>query len=101
MDRAQVPKAAFLARIDNRAAGVAFAALHGPPAMLHALEVLPDFRRKGVGRLVLTGIAHWAQGQGAQTLALAVTEANTPARALYERLGMQDAGGYHYREASP
>lgn len=101
MDRAAPPKAAFIARVDNRAAGVGFCALHGPIAMLHALEVLPGVRRKGVGRLMVTGIAHWAQGQGADTLALAVTEANAPARALYERLGMQDAGGYHYREAAP
>jgi GNAT superfamily N-acetyltransferase len=101
MDRAPAPKSAFLARIENRAAGVAFAALHGPTAMLHALEVPRAFRRKGVGRLMLTGIAHWAAGQGADTLALAVTEANAPARALYETLGMQDAGGYHYREARP
>jgi GNAT superfamily N-acetyltransferase len=99
MDRAQGPKAAFLARIENRAAGVAFAALHGPTAMLHALEVPPAFRRKGVGRLMLTGIAHWAATQGAESLALAVTAANTPARALYQSLGMQDAGRYHYREA--
>lgn len=101
MDRARGPKAAFLARIDNRAAGVAFAARHDTTAMLHALEVPPAFRRKGVGRLMLTGIAHWAQGQGADTLALAVTQANAPARALYETLGMQDAGRYHYREARP
>lgn len=101
MHRAPGPKAAFLARIDNRAAGVAFAALHGPTAMLHALEVPPAFRRKGVGKLMLTGIAHWASRQGADTLALAVTAANAPARALYQSLGMQDAGAYHYREAAP
>jgi N-acetylglutamate synthase len=101
MDRAPGPKAAFVARIENRAAGVAFCALGDGTAMLHALEVVPAFRRKGVGRLMLTGIAHWAAGQGARTLLLAVTTANTPARALYAGLGMQDAGGYRYREAPP
>lgn len=101
MERAAPPRAAFIARVDNRAAGVGFCALHGSIAMLHALEVLPGVRRKGVGRLMVSGIAHWAQSQGADTLALAVTTANAPARALYERLGMQDAGGYHYREAAP
>jgi GNAT superfamily N-acetyltransferase len=101
MARVTGPRASFLARIENRAAGTAFAALDGPVAMLHALEVVPAFRRKGVGRLMVTGIAHWAQGQGATTLALAVTAANAPARALYESLGMPEAGGYHYREASP
>ena len=101
MARAPAPKAAFIARIENRAAGVAFCALHGPIAMLHALEVSRGFRRKGVAGLMATGIAHWAQAQGAETLALAVTEANTAARALYTGLGMAEAGGYHYRELAP
>lgn len=99
MARAAAPKAAFLARIENRAAGVAFAALSGTTAMLHALAVPPGFRRRGVARLMVTGIAHWAQMQGATTLALAVTAANAPARALYDGLGMVEAGGFHYREA--
>lgn len=98
MDRVAGPKAAFVARVNNRAAGAAFAALHDTTAMLHALEILPGARRQGVGRLMVTGIAHWAQTQGADTLALAVTEANAPARALYTSLGMDHAGGYHYRE---
>ncbi len=32
-------------------------------------------------------------------LALAVTARNAPARALYDRMGMTEAGGYHYRIA--
>jgi N-acetylglutamate synthase len=99
MARVAGPKAAFIARVNNRAAGVAFAALHQTTAMLHALEILPEARRQGVGRLMVTGIAHWAQTQGAATLALAVTEGNAPARALYTGLGMAQAGRYHYREA--
>lgn len=101
MARAVAPRAAFLARIENRAAGVAFAAVCGETTMLHALTVLPGFRRKGVGKLMVTGIAHWARQQGAATLALAVTALNTPARALYENLGMVEAGSYHYRELTP
>jgi N-acetylglutamate synthase len=101
MARVTGPKAAFVSRVNNRAAGVAFAALHGSVAMLHALEILPQTRRQGIGKLMVTGIAHWAQGQGAQTLALAVTRANAPARALYSALGMEQAGEYHYREAAP
>lgn len=101
MARVQGPKAAFIARVDNRAAGVGFCALHEGTAMLHALEVLPAARRRGVGRMMVAGIAHWALEQGAATFALAVTEANALARALYESLGMEEAGGYHYREGGP
>lgn len=98
MTRAQGNKTGLIARIDDRAAGVGFCALHSDLAMLHAVEVLPFHRRKGVGELILRGAAHWAQSQGARWLALAVTETNTPARSLYARLGMEVAARYHYRE---
>jgi hypothetical protein len=43
--------------------------------------------------------AAWATGRGVPTLALAVTEGNAPARALYAGLGMAEAARYHYRLA--
>ena len=98
MARASEPHLAFIARFQNRAAGVAFAALDGPVAMLHALEVEPGFRRQGVARYMLRGIAHWAAGAGAEWFALAVTEQNLAARGLYSALNMAEAGRYHYRQ---
>ena len=97
MARAKGPRTAFIARHRNRAAGVAFCAIHDGIAMLHALDILPEFRREGVARNTVRGIAHWAAEQGAQTFALAVTVANHPARALYTSLGMTEALSYHYR----
>jgi len=97
MARARAPRTAFIARHRNRAAGVAFCAIHDRIAMLHALEIEPEFRREGVARNTVRGIAHWAAEQGAQTFALAVTAANHPARALYTALGMTEALSYHYR----
>ena len=101
MDRANRPKTALVARICDRAAGAAFCALSGDIAMLHAVEVLPAHRRKGVGALILRGAAHWAEQVGAQWMALAVTQANAGACALYERCGMTIAARYHYREEGP
>ncbi|TVQ05044.1 MAG: GNAT family N-acetyltransferase [Roseinatronobacter sp.] len=98
MERACTPKTGLVARIEDRAAGVAFCALHDKIAMVHAIEVLPHMRRKGVGALIVQGAAWWAQAQGAHMLALAVTDANTGARTLYERLGLQVCARYHYRE---
>lgn len=98
MERACTPKMAFIARHQNRVAGAGFIALHDAIAMLHALRVEPDFRRQGVARFMAHGMAHWAQEQGAQTLALAVTRANTAARGLYSALGMTEVATYHYRE---
>lgn len=96
IDRAQGPKAAVLGRVADRAAGVAFVASHGPVAMLHALAVLPEWRGKGLGAWMVRRAARFAQAHGAQDLALAVTRANAPARALYDRLGFAEVGGYSY-----
>lgn len=99
MARACTPKSAFIARHNNRAAGVAFCAINRDTgiAMLHALEIEPGFRRQGVAGEMVRAIAHWAGEQGAAHFALAVTERNIAARALYEGLGMAEAGRYHYR----
>ncbi len=97
MDRAQGAKSVVLGRQNDRAAGVAFVALHQTTAMIHAIEVVPAFRRLGVARNILQRAATFAQESGARTLALAVTTANQPARALYASLGMQAVGQYHYR----
>ena len=98
MARARAPRTAFIARFQNRAAGVAFAALHDGVAVLHALEVAPELRCQGVARYMARGIAEWARGQGAEWFALAVTERNMAARALYSALNMTEAGRYHYRQ---
>lgn len=99
MARVAVPRAALMARQDDRVAGTAFVALCGGGAMLHAMEVTPTLRRRGAARNLTRAAAEWAAGQGAAWLALAVTEANVPARRLYEGLGMAAVGGYHYRRA--
>ncbi len=97
MDRAKGPKTTLLGRLDDQPAGTAYVAMHGPHAMLHALEVAPRFRRRGLARHMLHAAAFWAKGQGASHLSLVVTRANEGANALYASLGMQVVGQYHYR----
>lgn len=97
MARAPDPKTAFIARLSDRAVGCGFCAIHDGIAMLHAVEIAPQYRRQGAARTMLHGAAHWAQARGAAWLALAVTDANAPARALYETAGMQLVTRYHYR----
>lgn len=97
MDRVRGPKAVLLARTGDRPAGVAFVACHGSEAMLHALEVRPEQRRRGAGRTLLHAAANWAASEGATRLSLVVTRQNAAARALYDRLGMRVVGQYHYR----
>lgn len=97
MDRVQGPKTAILGRVKDRAAGTAFVATHKKTAMIHALEVVPTFRRQGTATNMLREAAFWAQDKGADQLAIVVTTENTAARALYSSLKMQVVGQYHYR----
>ena len=98
MERACDPKEGFVARFKNRVAGAGFVAVHDGVAMLHALQIEPEFRRQGVARYMVRGMAHWAMQQGASTFALAVTQDNTSARDLYSALGLTEVDAYHYRE---
>jgi GNAT superfamily N-acetyltransferase len=99
MARAAGPKAWLLGRAEDAPAACAFVAAAGGAAMLHALEVAPWARRRGLGALLTRAAASWALAQGAPVLALAAPEANGPARALYAGLGFAEAARYHYRLA--
>lgn len=99
MGRVAGPKTTLLARIEDRPAGCCFVAVAEGVAMLHALDVLPECRRRGAAGHMLREAAFWARENGAETLSLAVTRANHSARALYAALGMQVVGAYHYRQA--
>lgn len=100
MARAAAPRIVLMVRLGDRPVGCAFVACDGDIAMIHAIEVLAPRRREGAGRDLLHGAANWAAEQGAATLALAVTERNAPACALYDRLGMRRTARYHYRVPS-
>jgi N-acetylglutamate synthase len=65
--------------------------------MVHALEIHPRFRRRGLGRQMMAGAVHWARAQGARDFGLVVTKANAAAQALYASLGLARVGQYHYR----
>lgn len=96
MERVPQPKAALLGRIHDRAAGAGFVALQGRIAMIHAVEVLPGFRRQGLARWMMRQAAFWAQDLGATRMGLAVSRANTAAQATYASLGFTVAGSYAY-----
>lgn len=98
MERAHGPKCAILGRTGDHPSGVAFVAVHGDTAMLHALEVRETMRRQGSAHNILRKAANWALENGAKTFSLVVTRANEPARKLYTSLNMQVVGQYHYRQ---
>lgn len=90
-------KTAILARWNEKPAGTGFVAIHDGIAMVHAVEVLAEQRRQGVGQWIMRAAAFWARENGAETVSLLTTVANTGANRLYQRLGFTPVGGYHYR----
>ncbi|RMF39913.1 MAG: GNAT family N-acetyltransferase [Alphaproteobacteria bacterium] len=97
MARSGEARCYLLARHRDRPRGCAFVARGGSIAMLHALEVMAEVRRQGLGRALTAAAARWAAEQGCDRLGLAVTEANAAAIALYQGLGMRVGARYHYR----
>lgn len=97
MERAAEPKAALLARLNDRPAGAGFVAVADRIAYVHALAVPEAFRRRGAARNMMQRAAVWAREAGADWLALAVTRANGAGNGLYTSLGMSIVEQYHYR----
>jgi ribosomal-protein-alanine N-acetyltransferase len=70
----------------------------GEQADLITLAVLPQFRRRGLGRELLRAAMAKAAGMNARQLFLEVEEHNTAARNLYEKLGFSEVSrrrGYY------
>lgn len=98
MARAPGARAAVMARVRDRPAGVAFVAVpEGGIGVVHALAVRAGLRRLGAAQAIMRHAAAFARERGAGHLALVVTEANAPALALYAGLGFERIGHYHYR----
>lgn len=96
MDHVTLPKTAILGRTNDRAAGAAFVAIGNQVAMIHAVEVLAEWRRRGLAGWMIREAAFWARDNGATRMGLAVTRGNTGAIAAYRGLGFQEVAGYSY-----
>jgi [ribosomal protein S18]-alanine N-acetyltransferase len=64
-------------------------------AELLTVAVVPEARRKGVGASLVTSAGVAALVRGAASMHLEVAEDNTAARALYAKLGYEEAGRRH------
>jgi GNAT superfamily N-acetyltransferase len=84
----------LLAVDDGRAVGTASGRIEEQPgtAQLLGMWVAPEARGRGVGQALIEMIVDWARGRGMERLGLWVTEANDPARALYEKSGFLPTG---------
>ena len=66
--------------------------LMGDEAHIVNVAVHPDFRRRGLGTLVVTGLVDAACRAGAQLITLEVRMSNCDAQHLYARLGFVEVG---------
>lgn len=85
----------ILALVDDRAIGIAYAAAHlsaehgGIIGWLEELYVLPAWRGRGVGSLLLEEVARRAQALDWRGLELEIVEGHERAMPLYARHGFQ------------
>ncbi len=56
------------------------------------LDVTPNYRRKGIGTLLLQTAREWAKDQGCRGLYLETQDTNVPAMRLYEKNGFTLCG---------
>ncbi|MFD6529979.1 GNAT family N-acetyltransferase [Streptomyces sp. NPDC060184] len=61
-----------------------------------AIEVNPDYRRRGLATTVMTALARTALAEGASAAWLQVEEDNAGAIALYDRMGFATHHRYHH-----
>ena len=72
----------------DKFAAICLIARQGWTSRVAAMAIAPDFRRKGVGQLLMNKVIEEARKRGDRRMLLEVIEQNPPAIALYESVGM-------------
>jgi len=92
------PRCFFSCLREGRVIASGLSVLDGAVASVQCMATLPDARRAGAARAVLTAIEKYAREGGAQRLYLQADAENIPAIKLYEGAGFKIAGHYHTRD---
>ena len=82
--------------VDGAVIGVARVAFAQAWAGVFALRVAPELRRTGVALQLMGALADASRARGIRSMYLQVTQDNSPARSLYERLGFSVHHEYLY-----
>lgn len=91
-----VPAAWILLRLEGEPAACAFATADGALAGLFDLAVRKEFRRRGLGRRVMSAAGAWARSQGACWAYAQVACTNNASLVLNAGLGLTEHYRYRY-----
>ena len=69
--------------------GYDFLALRGPAGILHDLIVDPEFRGRGVGRLLVVAMLDFFRSRGVPRVVLSTAEQTATAQQLFTRMGFR------------
>jgi GNAT superfamily N-acetyltransferase len=86
---------------DAVTASVALSVIRGDLVGVFSMFTLPEYRRRGLARALLVGLAREAVRRGLRTVYLQVERDNQAALSLYASLGFRELYGYHYRVLEP
>jgi ribosomal protein S18 acetylase RimI-like enzyme len=78
--------------IDGSVVGYTLATSRAGEGSLGRLAVLPDARRRGIGRALTEEAVDWMAGQGVRSAVLSTQEDNTASRSLYHAMGFAETG---------
>lgn len=85
----------LFAEVDGQPVGLAWGRVNREDpqiANLYQVWVDPEYRGRGIGRMLVEAVIHWARERKLQILELGVTCGDTPARRLYVRAGFVPYG---------
>jgi putative acetyltransferase len=81
---------------DSIAGCIALKKHNGSTCEMKRLYILPDFREKGYGKILIQEIIRLAKMKGYQTMILDTLKELKPALHLYRKFGFQETGPYYY-----
>jgi GNAT superfamily N-acetyltransferase len=87
LDRIPAPCAFFGCRRGGEIVATALCVVGFDCAVIECVATRADMRRQGAAQSVLAALEAWASAQGVDWIGLQVVTGNTPAVALYQRLG--------------
>jgi len=82
----------FVAIHEDKLIGYAGMWLFSGEAHVTTIAVHPDFRGRGLGKMLMNTLIDYAKKQGADTMVLEVRPSNIPALNLYKGLGFRNIG---------